>query len=97
MQQPPAFPKVAPVDSWATSWGNVLGIVAGPGSTPDPVSSHENIRGGTFPAANPLRPEEAIDLFRPFRALYFGARKPRATHWTSLARPTGRRLIRRIP
>jgi hypothetical protein len=97
MQPHPAFPKVKPVDSWATSWGNVMGIVAGPGSTPDPVSSHENIRGGAFAPAQPLSPEGTTDLFRPFRALYFSPRtKPRTTHWPSLARPVGRRYIRKI-
>ena len=76
MQPHPAFPKVKPVDSWATSWENVMGIVAGPGSTPDPVSSHENIRGGAFAPAQPLSPEGTTDLFRPFRALYFSVRTP---------------------
>jgi hypothetical protein len=98
MQPPPVFPKVAPADSWATSWANVMGrIIANEGTKPNPASSHDNIRGGNF-SAYPLRPEETIDFFRPFRALYFGERyKPRTTHWPSLSRPPGRHLIRKIP
>ena len=95
MQPHPTFPQVKPVDSWATSWANVMGVVIGEGAKPDPVSSHENIRGGAFIAAR-SSPEETIDMFHPFRALYFGARTPRPTHWPSLARPVGRRLIRKI-
>ena len=95
MQTHPAF-SVA-VDRRATGAGSVTGHAAAAVPPPGSASSHDHIRGGTF-AVNPLRPQEAIDLFRPFRALYFGARhKPRATHWPSLARPSGRYLIRKIP
>ncbi len=64
---------------------------------PDAAGSRENRRGGSFAATPSRLAGPDLDLFRPFRALYFGGPKPRVTHWPSLARPVGRYLVRKIP